>query len=188
MIDTIVKILALWGALLSTVLAVLKIHEFFSRRVRQLHITASTEPPFKKLEISIVNYGACPVTIKEVSVIYGFSAEYGQIVKKIKERPPVKLEKTDPWDASIDREDLITAVRRNSVKQFYRQNIWVEVRTTVGRALAVRLKVPPSIIEKEHNPAAAQWIASDLFLGFPQMKSEEINYQSPPPPVYPPKN
>lgn len=168
---TLTEILGVYGAAISTGLALLQAGEYRTRTLRQLRLTAAVQPPCETLEVEIANAGSRPINLKEVVVLYGLTADSGQVVDIVRTLLPQRLEESDSWSTSILREDLVRAARQRDVRQAYHHSLWVTAKTTIGKSTALCVPIPPAIITREHYPPAAPWIAVDLFLGFEQMES-----------------
>jgi hypothetical protein len=169
--ETLTFALAIFGAALSTALAIPKILEFRYTILRKLRIRAEAKPPFESLDIVISNEGRRPVTIDDVFILYGPEPQFSQLVDSWEEKSSVKLEESDAWRVSILRDELVGKAKSN-VKQDYNHRLWVGVRTVSGRTLHRVVDIHPSIISGRYPREAEHFLASDSFLRFPRMKSK----------------
>ena len=163
-------VLSCWGSGLATLLAVLKIGESFSASRQALLVDARTDD-LEVLNVRITNIAKRPLTIVSVEIAYGVPAEklapfYIQSID------PMKLTESDTFSLEIPRSEIIAAASQQSPKQRYRCRVIVLVATTAGRKFLTVLHVPHRIITQPHFENARDWIAADLYVGFPQMESQ----------------
>jgi hypothetical protein len=164
--------LAIWGAVTSTVLFGLKIREHRHGLIRQVRVSARSDPPHEVLEVFVCNAGPRPLTIARVDVVYGSSPRTGQKVASITPESPVKLQESDPWMVTASREQLLETAGARAVSRANYCRVWVSVEPTTGSPVFAAAEIASSIIENPYDPNAAHWIAADVFLGFPQQSGE----------------
>lgn len=177
--ETLSFILAAWGALISTLLAIPKAIETLYTVKHKLTIFAGCEPPFDALMIAVTNVGRRPVNITSLILLYGPEPALAQPVSsRLVDLPKEKLQEGDLWTVSIPREELISEARKNNVRQDYNHRLWVSVTTSTGKSFHRVVNIDPSIIPTPFATNAVYYIASDLLLGFPQLETKPIKYGS----------
>lgn len=165
-------VLGLWGSVLATVLAVLKILEYRYQMFHNLQVFATVNPPFKMLDIEVINTGKKPITITKVQFGYGRTPGESHLILESKQDLPSKLAEGDQWVLMLDCEALKTGAMNRGIAPTYYHLIWVTIISATKNQFHCRLEIDSSILKTEFYPPASAFIASDVLLGFPQKKSE----------------
>ena len=169
--ETIKFILTIWGAGLSTLLGILSVLKFSREISIKITVIPTAEPPFDHIRISAVNNSSKAATITHYSISYGTTSNTKiEILKKHLEKEK-KLNDSDIWTETIEREELISSFRQLGLQHKPFHRLWTSVYFSNGKVFNDPIHVSPQIIEKEFYEKAEQFIATDLFLGFKQMDS-----------------
>jgi hypothetical protein len=165
-------LMSVWGAGLSSILAILAIVKFRRESRTTLLVLGVVEKPFTQLRVEICNKRAKPASIKEIKIGIGTSKDYQKELVKIKYDRPPKLAESDIFIENFDRKVLMESLKKNNIDQMYFQRLWISVIVTTGEKMKEPTYIEPSIIAGDYYIKAQQFIATDLFLGFERMNSQ----------------
>jgi hypothetical protein len=171
-IDDYSLILSVWGAALSTILAVLTFIRFKRDSSTMLLTFGVSTAPFDKVRIDICNKGRKPVTLKAIALGIGASKNHQTELVKITYSAPTKLSESDMHFEKVSRLELQNAIKTKNIKQKEFQLLWINVQSSTGKKFSHPVYIDPAIIKGEFYKKAEQFIACDLFLGFQKMASK----------------
>jgi hypothetical protein len=170
--DKLSLLLALWGAILSTLLAVFQILESRRRTLRDISIEATVPTTADSLRITLANVGSRPVTVRSVALGYGHLPTDCQTILEVPGEFPHKLEEGDVLERTLSRSDLAAAVSSANIEQGYYHWLFVLVHTAHGRRIAKHVSIPVCLLGAESYGNASPYVATDVFLGFSPMESQ----------------
>lgn len=170
--ETIKFILTIWGAGLSTLLGLIAILKFRKENRIKLLVISTVEFPFNNLQIIVVNDSNKPATITHYSISFGVSSS--QLIELLKK--PIEMDKklseSDRWTTTIEKDEIIKSFNELKLTQKSFHRLWISIELSNGKVFRDYVYINPKIIEKGFYYKAEQFIATDLFLGLEQMKSE----------------
>lgn len=164
--------LTIWGALLSSILAILTFIKYKKDYGTNIYLIAKSELPFEHLEFSISNKSKRPITLIEYNIGIG-NFENSQtliFLKKINE--PLKLNESDIYSEKIKRIEIIDNVKNKNLSSREFQRLWLNIKLSTEKKHSEVIYINPKIIQKEYYKKAEQFIATDVFVGFEQKESK----------------
>lgn len=170
--DQLTLILALWGAVLSTVLAVFGIVEFRYKLLRQLDIDATGSFEAQELSVIVQNVGQRPVAITVVEIRYGPYPPSAAVIVRDTEALPRRLEEGEIVAWSFPRGQVIELREQQSVLQRASSRLWVAIRTS-RRGVQYRfIRVDEVFVPDPSYKPVNDYVAADVFLGFPPQEQK----------------
>ena len=161
---------AIWGAVVSSVLALLRINEYRFSLKLNLYLSAIVKHPFKTITIVAYNKGKKPVSIKAVTICYGDFLDGHPFNKKaileFDEKKVVKLSEGDHYMRDVAVSEVAAALHKVVPESGYNKRIFVEIVIVTGEHFLTLLHIDPSIIATQYPKAAQQFIATDLLMGY----------------------
>jgi hypothetical protein len=139
----------------------------------KLSIHCNSCIPFDVLKILITNNGIRPLTLNKYSIGIGTSEDNQKEI--IAEEYTRKINESEEFLLRIKRDDIQDCYRRLGLKQEYRRRLWVNLSFTAGNTVSRVIYIAPEIITDDFDLNAEQFIATDIFLGLPQMPPDNSN-------------
>jgi hypothetical protein len=157
--------LAIWAAIISTVLGVVKIIEFKNKNRKNLHLIAKIKEPHDNLRIEITNEGSKPVFLSEIKIYY-FNGVVKQLIFIKELESKRKVDTGDYFEFNISRKEIINA-KTKRITQEHLSLLYVQMRSIKDKIWEQKVFIEPSLIEnKKYIKRLEQYICADLFLGF----------------------
>ncbi|UMY65295.1 MULTISPECIES: hypothetical protein [unclassified Flavobacterium] len=169
--ETIELFLTIWGAGLSTLLAVFTILKYKKDEQVKLSVIGTSDEPFDHIRISICNISTKPATIIAYSIGIGSMNDYQTIIVRKNLGIEKKLSESDIWTATISREEIITLFDSANVEHQYFQTLWSNVILSNGKVFSSSVYINPSIILEDRYTKAEPFIATDIFLNRQSLES-----------------
>lgn len=157
-------ILATYGAILSTVLAVI-------REGSKLVVSGQADPPFEGIELDIFNASRRRVTVRSAVLKYGVGPRHSQIVLPVDSFANLALDPGDGRSARVTVAELRKAAAERNVRQGEYSRIWLVALAFSGRSYPAVVQVHRDVIQGKYLPPAEFFIAADLLMGYPRMVS-----------------
>jgi hypothetical protein len=166
--------LAIWGAVLSTILAVIAIQNFRKEnqnRKLNVSVVGTVDPPFENLKIYAYSNGSKPATIVGYTIGIGRSENGQRQILKYHLTKVRKLDDSDHWSVAVSRSTIQSAYKELKRPQQYFQRLWINVILSTGKTISNPVYIDPKIISWDYYEKAEAFIATDVFLDLPPMKS-----------------
>lgn len=174
--------LTIWGAILSSILAIIKIFEYKSYSKSNLYLVATVHSPFNNISIVGYNKGKKPMSIKSLKIGYGDFFEgnpyNGKKILQLDEKKSIKLSEGDYYIKEINIHKLNIELHKIISESNYYKRLYVKLLTITNEEFITMVYIDPSIISFEYFKPAEQFIATDILLGFEIKKP--IIYANPP--------
>jgi hypothetical protein len=164
--------LAIWGAVLSTLLAIVKIVEFRYGQAALLHVDIHYNRENEVLSIEVTNLGKRLVRVRSVSILFGNADARLQICTTRHEQ---LLTEGESFVESFARVDLVDNARRLGLKPGRDSVLFAQIELT-GRPAALRV-VSLRNLESEIDSKYARFIAANMFLGLEPLAPARIPWR-----------
>lgn len=165
-------ILSIWGAGLSTILAVFTLIKYKKEYGIDIFIMAQSEKPNRFIEFSVCNKSKKPITLIEFGIGIGINDSNQNILINKKIESPITLTDSEIYSDRIERSELLKIVKNREINRRDFQKIWLNIKLSTGKELFEAVYINPDIITENYYNKAEQFIASDLFLGYEQTQSQ----------------
>jgi hypothetical protein len=163
--DNLDLFLAMWGALLSTVLAVMKIAQDRKASAVNLFIDCRDvkNDDGDVLWFFISNSWTRPVTLVEISWGIGSDREFQQLIYTWPLEKKLKLEISEPFEATIRRAELVKAAGSLSDEAFLFMRLWIHVKLSSGRKISRPVEIGPVRRSVPTTPRYDAYLATSAF-------------------------
>lgn len=129
-------------------------------------------PPYDLIKVELKNFGNQTFTIKSISIGVGVSAIKQKTLFQKEINKKVKLNYGDSQTYLIKQIDIQKGYQKLRIKQEYNQLLWVNITSSLNQTISNEINISHKIINKKpSNDIAEPFIATDTFLGLPQMDS-----------------
>lgn len=134
-------------------------------------------PSYNRIDIKIENYGNQPFTVKMISIGIGTSSKNQKILIKKEIKKKIKLCHGDTYKDFIEQSNIYKGYHELNIKQSYNQLLWINVTSSLNQTISKEVYIHQGIIKGKLTYSAAEpFIATDIFLGLPQMQSYMPSY------------
>lgn len=164
-------ILSIWGASLSTILALLTFIKFQRDSKVNLLMISTVEEPFESLRIEICNKNNKPASLKSLEVGIGPTRSCQTILVEKKLDNLIKLQESEVYIQSLEKSEIQKGIRNKNIVQKQFQRLHITLSITTGQKFHDLVYIDPKLIEGEYYENAEQFIATDLFVGFSTAES-----------------
>ncbi|WP_405205564.1 hypothetical protein [Aquimarina sp. LLG6339-5] len=168
--EEIVSFLAVWGALVSTTLAVFTILKFSKEHRISVLLLAKVSMPFEMINIEISNRNRRPITVKEIEIGVGTHKNNIKNLTILTDLN-VKLNDSELYSEVIGKEEIINKIKELKYRQREFDRLWIRVILSNKKNIIEPVFIDSRIIPNKYYKKAEQFIATDLFLGFDQKDS-----------------
>jgi hypothetical protein len=176
--DRFTLVLAVWGAALSTLLAVFQLAEFRYKILRQLQIDAVGSHMGQELVVVVENAGQRPVTIMAVDLRYGPEPRSSTVILRRLDSLPRKLDEGDVIELRISRAEIMEHRASEALVQRGASRLWVGIHIP-RRGINYRfVQVDEAFVPDPSYKPINDYIAADVFIGFPpqEYKTRSARY------------
>lgn len=144
----------------------------------KIHIKAYVDTPsFDSVNIEFRNHGKQTFSIKSYSIGLGTSHDNQNILINRVLDKDIKLYYGDIYKDHINQDDLRTQLKKLNIEQSYNQLLWINVTSSLDHIAFSNVDINPNIIKnKLIYKESERYVATDLFLGLPQMRSYPPTY------------
>lgn len=165
-------IISVWGAGLSTILGIITVLQYKKQTQIKLSIIGTADKPFEHLRISICNIGTKPVTLTGYHLGIGSDKNNQELLIKDSFEVERKLSESDIYTFVINRDTIQYNYKELQTKQTHFRRLWINITLSSGKSFSDTVYINPEIISKKYYQKAEQYIATDVFIGLPQIESE----------------
>jgi hypothetical protein len=169
-------LLAIWGAVLSTILAFDQLRQ---RRRGRVFLEAEWIVSSDEVHVEAVNIGMRPITFGPIDIAYGESPKTAiRLLTISKERFQLQDGEAKEW--VVIRQDILDSRERSRAQIGERNFVWVRAHLFAAGEKATTVTINAEAVKATslYKPAESS-IAADLFVGFPR---EEVLKQRRRPP------
>jgi len=124
--------------------------------------------PFDIIKIKIINAGAHPLSLCSYSIGIGAMKDNQDIIMKGEHKRKIGV--SDESNLIFKRDEIQNHYNKLGLNQDYYRRLWINLIFTTKNITRV-IHINPEIIKSDYYGIAEQYIATDIFLGLPQMKS-----------------
>lgn len=158
--------IACWGALLSTVKAVMDFMKGRKEIKASLKTIAEVQTDKKSIKVSFINTSYRPLTILQYDVLYAMNREFAQLIKSYELETPIRLNESETYRAAIPVSDLLS---NSKIEQKYYHRLFIRVWTTSLGDFYQIVDIPKDEND-EFGAAGLPFILTDRLLGLPEQK------------------
>ncbi len=166
-------ILSLWGALLSTLLAVFAFIKFKRESESPLVIEASIndKESIDNWILNLCNTSTTPIVVTSFSIGYGTAKDYQNVLYE--EKTQLTLANSQPCDININKSTVISNLSQmiknkliKDEKALMYSRLWINVKLSNRKLIQNVIFIKPELFGININPKYDQYIATGRFLGF----------------------
>jgi hypothetical protein len=166
-------LVSLYAAIVTTILARLKIIEFNKHEKNIVQLTSYIDFPYDKINVKIVNFSHLEIIPDHFNVRIGFDSniKYNTVLLSGDIKENIKLKYAEKEEFSISRNMIHDAIKNIENIQRYHQRLFVEILMTTNQKVISPVYIDTNIIDFnslnfEYNDKSLKYLATDTFLGF----------------------
>jgi|GEM_PF-2657533 len=159
-------ILAIWGAVLSTILAVMKIYQDQKESRPKLFIDCKEmiAKGESVIMIQISNIWKRPVTIVEFSLGVGVDENNQKHLYTYAFKPGQKLQDSDPFEMEIEKDNITKPAVKLAVDDFLFARLWINIRLSFSsQTIKKEVYINPKFYDISVNPNYDDFLATAAF-------------------------
>jgi hypothetical protein len=162
--------LALWGAVTSSILflfQLLKFRKEYSGNFKMFIVQADEVG----IKLRLANSSFRPTSILSYEILYAANNDYHQTILAYIFNDPIKVGESEAYLIELSREDLIRSREEKQIEQHYYHSLKLKVLTSNSGICFYDVIIDESVIKSDYYKPAGQYIATDVYIGFPQNES-----------------